>query len=70
MNEVAKPIDGRETVYVCGACGKRSKDRFGYQAIDRGWDESCMLKSFLAFEDKLVISNGRVSQVLDGGLVG
>lgn len=32
------------------ACGKRSKDEFGYKAIDYGWDESCMLKCELVTE--------------------
>lgn len=43
MNEVAPP--GYE--YVCQACGKRSKDRYGDQAISLGWDESCMLNATL-----------------------
>lgn len=34
--------DGK--VWLCVACGKRVKDRYGE---DRGWDESCMLNSVL-----------------------
>lgn len=34
-------------VFVCRACGKQSKDNFGYQSISRGWDESCMLNAVL-----------------------
>lgn len=35
-------------VYVCQACGKRSRTRFGFdteknRVSDHGWDESCML---------------------------
>lgn len=59
-NEVAP--EGQ--VWVCGACGKRSKDKYGQQAITFGWDVSCMLNSFLAQEDSLVFNeDGRVKQV-------
>lgn len=37
-------------IWVCGACGKRSHDRYGYQKIDQGWDESCMLNAVLCHE--------------------
>jgi hypothetical protein len=48
-------------VYVCGACGKRSRDRYGEQKIDRGWDASCMLNSVLVYEDSIELgSSGRV----------
>jgi transposase-like protein len=39
-------------VFVCSACGKRSKDRYGYRAIDAGWDESCMLNAVLCYVTK------------------
>jgi hypothetical protein len=48
MNEVAP--EGQ--VFVCAACGKRSKDRYGDQKIDRGWDVSCMLNAVLCYEEK------------------
>lgn len=50
-------------VYVCVACGKRSKDRYGDLKIDRGWDESCMLNCELFREDQLVIKGGLVVEV-------
>lgn len=65
MNAVAP--EGQ--VWVCTACGKRSKDIFGKEKIDRGWDESCMLHALLCYEDKLVIIDGRVQQVQKGGVV-
>lgn len=34
-------------VYQCVHCGKRSRDKYGDQSIDRGFDESCMLNSVL-----------------------
>jgi hypothetical protein len=37
-------------IFVCNACGKRSRDRYGDQAIDRGWDESCMIHAVLCYE--------------------
>ena len=43
MNETAP--EGQ--VWVCAACGKQSRDRYGY-----GWDESCMLHAVLCFEQK------------------
>lgn len=35
------------TIYVCGACGKRSPTREPGLHSDPGWDESCMLKAVL-----------------------
>jgi hypothetical protein len=37
-------------VWVCGACGKTSRDRYGHERISRGWDESCMLNAVLCLE--------------------
>lgn len=37
-------------VYICGACGKRSRDIYGDQAIDRGWDVSCFINSSIVSE--------------------
>lgn len=50
------------TVYVCGACGKRSRDRYGEQALDRGWDESCMLNAVLC-KSKPIFYEGQYGQV-------
>lgn len=55
-NEIAP--EGK--VFVCCACGKRSRDRYGDQKIDWGWDESCMLNCNLFDESDLIIRNGRV----------
>jgi hypothetical protein len=61
-NEVAKP----GFVFVCLACGKRSRDKYGDNPIDAGWDESCMMHSEEFAESRLVLSasGGRVQQVL------
>lgn len=57
-NQIAP--DGQ--IWVCGACGKRSKDLYGEQAVNHGWDESCMLNACLCYaDDSLVIKNGRVT---------
>lgn len=58
---MTEPIKGTRTehpvapagqVFICGACGKRSRDIYGDQAIDRGWDESCFINSHLMDEDE------------------
>lgn len=58
MNEIAP----KGQVFVCGACGRRSKDLYGDQAIDCTWDESCMLNAILCHENSLVFTN-------DGNLI-
>lgn len=65
MNQIAP----KGQVFVCAACGKMSKDQYGYKAINTGWDESCMVNSILCYEYKLVIENNRVIKVEDGGIV-
>lgn len=47
---MANEYAGEGQIYVCGACGKRSRDIYGEQAIDSGWDESCMLNAVLCHE--------------------
>lgn len=46
-------------VWICGACGKRSKDRYK-GTIDSGWDESCMIWAILCYEDSIKTKNGRI----------
>lgn len=55
MNEVAP--EGQ--VFVCGACGKRSRDRYGFRSVDRGYDESCMLNAVLCHEERQLRVNDR-----------
>ena len=38
-----------DTIYVCGACGKVSKDLYGNP--ETSWDESCMLNAVMCEED-------------------
>jgi hypothetical protein len=48
-------------VWVCRFCGKRSRDRYGDQAVDFGWDESCMMNALLVSETDLILdATGRV----------
>jgi hypothetical protein len=48
------------SVWVCGACGKRSGNRAN-GTIDRGWDESCFLNSLLCVEASVRLDkSGRV----------
>lgn len=44
-------------LWVCSACGKRSRDRYGDAALDRGWDESCMLHAVLCDEATIVLGD-------------
>lgn len=52
-------------VYVCLACGKRSRDKYGNQSISYGWDASCMLNCDVFNEEDLVMENGRVIKIND-----
>jgi len=57
---VKKSIEGKvNTVFVCLACGKQSKDRYGDKPISYGWDESCMLNSQEFDVSKLVYGPGK-----------
>ena len=56
-------------VWVCCSCGKRSRDRYGDQAISSGWDASCMLNSVLCYEDKISVENGNVLYLPDDAFV-
>jgi len=56
MNQLAK--EGQ--VFVCGACGKRSKDRYGEEAIDLGWDVSCAVSAILCDKKSIGMKDGRV----------
>jgi hypothetical protein len=53
-------IAGPGEIFVCGACGKRSRDTYGDQKIDQGWDESCMLHAVRCREDLVIMEGGRV----------
>ena len=46
-------------IWVCAACGKRSKTRYGIDennkdVADRGWDAACMLNAVLCY-DSLIL---------------
>ena len=58
------------SIWVCMACGKTSKSRYGFDADNKnvammGWDESCMLNSRLIPEEKIVERDqgGRVTRI-------
>lgn len=52
--DTVKPSDSPEApvgqIWVCGACGKTSKNRYGDDHSP--WDESCMLNSALCYEEQ------------------
>lgn len=57
MSEGTKQAPGGQ-IYVCGACGKTSPTRYGFDENnrdvgDRGWDESCMLNAVLCHLEKV-----------------
>lgn len=45
-------------VWRCRACGKRSRDLYGFHAIDRGYDASCMLDAELVEDTDTLVSRG------------
>jgi len=57
-------IAPKDAIWVCGACGKTSKDRYGGKTASRGWDESCMLNAVLCCNDDSLIRSpsGRVTE--------
>lgn len=69
MEECETPTRERPTVWVCLACGKRSRDRYGNEPINRGWDSSCFLNAVLVYEDAIVLGSDRVVEITEGGLV-
>jgi hypothetical protein len=58
-----------ETVWVCLACGKRSKDRWSFDSISPGWDESCMINAVEVRVDHLIMNGNRVAEIREGGIV-
>lgn len=40
-------------MWLCTACGRKSKDRYGDEALERGWDESCMLNAVLVYDQPI-----------------
>jgi hypothetical protein len=57
MDGKAYPPKGQ--VWVCSACGKRARTRYGVDAagahtnLDHGWDESCVMHAVLCHEEKM-----------------
>lgn len=48
------------TIWVCAACGKTAKNRVpGKPGAMPGWDESCMLKAVLVYDDRTLQRNHR-----------
>lgn len=46
------------TIWVCGACGKTSRDRYWGDELSPSWDESCFLNAMLCDEASLVRQGG------------
>lgn len=62
-------------IWVCGACGKTSEWRYGFDnnnkncVRSRGWDESCVMNSLLVRLVKCEFDGDRVTSVGEGGVV-
>lgn len=73
LNEFANNPDnkvaGPGKLWVCGACGRMSKDKYGELKLNGGWDESCMLNSNLYWIAYLNIRGGLVISIEEGGAV-
>lgn len=57
-----------DCVYVCCACGKLSKTRYGFDDKHQsqatiGWDVSCSMNASLYKRAQLTIENGRVINI-------
>lgn len=55
-------------IWVCLACGKTSKTKYGFTSDDKsccdlGWDASCVLNSQMLPVDRLVFEGKRVVKV-------
>lgn len=58
------PIAPEGKIFVCGACGKTSKELHGGPTAMPFWDESCALNAVLANEaDCVKRPDGHVSKV-------
>jgi hypothetical protein len=57
---MANAVAPEGQVYLCTACGKRSRDKYGEKRISHGWDVSCMMNSVLVYEDSIVYENGQI----------
>ena len=52
------------SLWVCHACGKTNRHRYGDFGSMRGWDSSCAMQSGLYSEDRLVRgADGRVVEL-------
>lgn len=52
-------------VYVCLACGKTSKDKYGDIEASYGWDISCILNSKMFDKSWLEYKDGKVVKIIE-----
>lgn len=65
MNSEMNPVALSGQIFVCIHCGKRSRDLFGKQKIDKGWDISCIMNAVQCYEDGLKFDeDGRVKEAV------
>ena len=65
QTETGNKVAPKGYVFVCLACGKRSRDRYGMKPISYGWDVSCTLNCDMFREEDLVLNehDGRVTEI-------
>ncbi len=59
-------------VWVCNACGKRSKHRtHGTEGLSMGWDSSCFTWAVLCSESSIEVDRvtGRITRAVVFGLI-
>lgn len=68
MTMTTNKVAGPGEVFVCTACGRRSKDRNGEQKIHSGWDTSCRTHAVKFREEDLILDpkTGAVTAVKEG----
>jgi len=63
--EVGDRTAADDEVFVCLACGKTSRTKYGFDGTaDPGWDESCMLNCQKFKKDQVVYQGRKLRRIL------
>ena len=58
------PIAPEGKIWICLACGKTAKNKYGPPDCMKGWDASCVMNSALVDEKYVVYGeDGRVKEI-------
>lgn len=58
-----------EVVFVCMSCRKRSYDAYGEFPIDCVWERECSRYAVPCRAEFLVLEDGRVREIMPGGIL-